>query len=302
MGFFSAIGGFLSGVGSAISSAVSAVGRCLTEGCARLANGLGSLLKIGLERAVQVVATIAEVIKSVAVLILNRPVDDPEQLGAKMMQQDVRERRSDESMAEYLDYLREQVKLDKDKFEKMSDQEKLACKVVGTSAIATAVSEESGVSFSPEFLLAIEKCKLTDKQVAGYINHFKENNLDSMNKVVEYLEDAPTLSDDERLTVQGALREAELEINPDMTEDQFYDMTDNMKELIKAPIEENAVEDSFNESETVEGDSFEFKDNIEDNSIELETNEMSLEESVGSADSNLENEVSELNEEDKTEK
>mgnify|MGYP003327588623 CR=1 FL=1 len=109
MGFFSFLGDVVSCIGSAIAS---------------FAGSLIEKLSPVISIALQVVKDIGEVVVAVANALGLIPEDESvEEIGAKTMQDGVRAKMEDESMQEYLDYLRNDVKLDEGKLAVMTDEE-----------------------------------------------------------------------------------------------------------------------------------------------------------------------------------
>ena len=103
--------------------------------------------------------------------ILN-PDEDALTLGAKVKQEGTRGRMDGESMEDYFNYLREEVELDKEKLDNMTDEEKVACQVVGTAMTSEAISEKMGVKLSPEFVASMAKMEMSAVQLEAYVKSF----------------------------------------------------------------------------------------------------------------------------------
>lgn len=181
MGWFSDA---CSSVGSFISSAVSTVGSAIGSIGSALANSASKLLEIG----GSYLNPIAVIIQIVATLIgVLTPDDDVEELGAKAMQPDSKKPEDFDSNAEYIEYLREEVKLDKEKFDKATDIEKAARTAVGSSIVAKGIGEKKGFDIPLETWVSMAKLNLTNKaeEVDKLLETFKDGKLEDFSKYVD---------------------------------------------------------------------------------------------------------------------
>jgi len=177
MGFWSSVGSFCSSVGSAISSAVSSIGSALVSSASKLLDVVGKHLE-PVALIIQVVAALIGVLK---------PDDDVEEIGAKAMQPESKKPEDFDSNAEYIDYLREEVKLDKEKFDKAGDIEKAARTAVGASIVAKGIGEKKGFDIPLETWVTMAKLNLTDKaeEVDKLLETFKDGKLEDFSKYVD---------------------------------------------------------------------------------------------------------------------
>jgi len=219
--------GIISAIASGIATAFSVVGSAVCS----CASALVASLPKALEVAKIVLDQIAEVVIKVAeVLDLCPENEDVEELGAKATQVETRLRKEDESMEEYLDYLRNEVVLDKEKMLKMTQEQKLQCKAVGTAMLTEALSEKTGVAISPAFLIAMNKMKFSEIQFASILKKFAENEITTMDVLTDYLKG--TLSDDKMPIVSTSLIEAEKQKDPTATFVTIQENIDEYKELL----------------------------------------------------------------------
>lgn len=224
LGIFSAVGSFISGV-------VSTVGSFIASSATRLVTRLPEVVLA----ARVVIDVIATVISKVAEALGIAPKDEnPEELGAKSMQEGTRPRNDFESTQEYLDYLRKDVKLDEEKYAKMSDEQKIACSALGTTMVAKSIEEKAGVEVPPEFLETIYKSKLRYEQVEKCINSFAYNGITSMGEMTKYITN--DLSEDEASKIGGVIKDSLKELSPSMTNAEIQ------QEII-------AMKKSYNESQ-----------------------------------------------------
>lgn len=177
MGFWSGLGSMVSSACSMVSSAVSSIGNALVSSASKLLDLPGTRL-----------GPIVEIIRIVATLIgVLTKDDDVEEIGAKAMQPESKKPEDFDSNAEYIDYLREEVKLDKEKFNKAGDIEKAARTAVGASIVANGISEQKGFDIPLETWVAMAKLNLTDKaeEVDKLLETFKDGKLEDFSKYVD---------------------------------------------------------------------------------------------------------------------
>lgn len=218
MGFFSFLGDVVSCIGSAIAS---------------FAGSLIEKLSPVISIALQVVKAIGEVVVAVANALGLIPEDESvEEIGAKTMQDGVRAKMEDESMQEYLDYLRNDVKLDEGKLAVMTDEEKVKCNSIGTAMVSTAIQEETGVKLSADFLIGMNKMKMTANQLTEIIKGFSEKGLNDMDMLPKFFQNR--LSDQERLDVYEVIESTEKKLNPEASEADVLRKIDEMGEALEA--------------------------------------------------------------------
>lgn len=218
------IGAAIGAIGTAISTAVATVGPAVAAFATKVAAKLPAIL----ETAKSVVSVISGVVSTVAsvkgIIEQDERVDE---IGAKMMQDGTRAKMPEESTEDYLNYLRNEVKLDNEKYAAMTESEKLACEVVGTSVVAKVMEEKSGVELTPDFVMAISKANLDAKTVEKLIDSFERNKIASTEKVTEYLSNE--LDESEVGKVGGAIKEAISEANPEMSAEDIQKEISDMK-------------------------------------------------------------------------
>lgn len=196
MGFLSMIGGAISAVGSFISSVVSNIGPVVGGfakglfGIVTKISGIGGFIGIA-----NTINFIGAVMHAVANLLGIKSEENPEVLGAKAAQAEKKIEDFDSDAEAYIQYLREEVELDKEKFDKMTPEEKLGCEVVGISLETKAVEQKlGGIEIPEESLVELGKIYLAGieidvEKVLNTIKSLKEAGITNMNDVVEYLEE-----------------------------------------------------------------------------------------------------------------
>lgn len=213
MGLFSALGTAISAVGSFIGGCASNIGAVIggfakgVVGVVSKIPGIGSLITVA-----EVIGFIAKVIHAIADMLGIKSEDDPEVLGAKAEQAEKTIDDFDGDVEAYIRYLKEEIALDKEKFDQMTPEEKLGCKAVGLSLETKAVEKKLGdVEITPESLATLGKIYLVDgveidsKELLAVMKNLKEAGITNMNDVVEYLEGK---GDSDRIKTGEALKEA----------------------------------------------------------------------------------------------
>lgn len=159
---------FCSLVDSAVSVVTSAVSSVLSGAAVSLLKLAGPLLgPMGL--AIQAVGALLGILK---------PNENIEELGAKAMEADKKPEDFD-SNAEYIDYLRNEVTLDQEKFKKATEVEKAARTAVGASIVVKGIEENKGYKIPTIFWVKVAEQALKAKEIDALIDTFKEDKLDS---------------------------------------------------------------------------------------------------------------------------
>lgn len=234
MGIFGAIGGAIcSGISracSTIDSVVSTVGKAVS--------GFAKTIILPfpkIELAIKAIEVIATIVSALAeALGFKEENEEVDELGAKAVQCDKKPEDFD-STEKYIEYLRNEVKLDEEKFNNMSESEKLACNAVGVSILTKGVEEKAGVSISPEFLLEIAKLKnnniIDGKEILTYIDTFKSNGLTNMKDMSDYLK--ASLDEFKIEKVDSAVVDAIKKLNPNMSDDAIQEKVVDMKRSVR---------------------------------------------------------------------
>lgn len=183
----------ISAVGSFISSAASTIGTAVS-GFAKSAFGIIAKLPIpGLE-LINVISIAAKIIHAVVEFLGIKAEEDPEVLGAKAEQSEKSLEDFDNDVEAYIKYLKEEVELDKERFEKMTPEERMGCKAIGMALETKAVEEKiGGIEISPECLATLTKIQsaginIDAKELVGIVQALKEQGITNMNDVVEFLD------------------------------------------------------------------------------------------------------------------
>ena len=217
MGFLGAIASGLSAVGSFIGGCASKLGSSI---CGIVGGLLSPFPQLGI--AITVIKVVGEIIKIIAEgLGIIKEEDQIDELGAKAMQEDTLGRDAFKSEQEYIEYLKNEVALDREKFEKASPEEKLAYAAVGVSIVSKSVEEKTGIGIPPEFLLTAAKTKMSVEEVSAYIEKFKEKGFETLGVISSYLKGEDMKGDES--TISSTIMEGLQQANPDMNQEQIQD-------------------------------------------------------------------------------
>ena len=188
MGFFSGIGSALSSVCSAVSSAIS--GLCGRIGSTVLGGAVSSMftrlpLIIDETRIPEIVGIVAEAIGKILKVLFpeEEEMDSPEDLAMKA-EKDEQKPEDFDSAQEYINHLREDIKLskeDKERLNKMTDEERSAYSLTGTYIYTKAINEKLGLDND-----WLKKTELTGLTVDNLVDAAKLFNVISPDKFIAY--------------------------------------------------------------------------------------------------------------------
>lgn len=191
-----AVGSFISGAVSFIGSALSTVGPVISGFAGKVLEIVASIPKISLETVKEIVNAIATILECVCNIFGITENETCEELGAKATQEGVKSiDEFDGDAKAYIDYLRNEVKLDKERFDKLSQEDKLGCKALGISMETKAVEQEiGGVKISPEYLAVMatinnsEKMNIDGQSFIDVTESLKKSGITDMKDVSDYFE------------------------------------------------------------------------------------------------------------------
>jgi len=214
--------GFWSSVSSLVSSACSVIGSVASKIGSEIAGAATSIANLGVSLAEKV----GEAIKNVGISLgVIRPEDNLEELGEKAM---LSEKTPDDfnSINEYIEHLKDDVVIDKEKLDRLSDVEKLARSSIGASITLKGINAKLDTVVSPSFMATVAAQDLDAKEIIGTIKAYKEKSL-STDHYSLYLKDE--LSIDESHKHGSALVEAYRKLEPELTTEQIEDKVMELK-------------------------------------------------------------------------
>ena len=173
MGWFSyAIGSVCSAVCSAVSSVCSSIGGAIMGGIGSLAPVISPWLSV----AVAVISVLAEI-------FTEKPKEEkPEELGMKAEQADKKPENFD-SINDYIEYLRQEIKVDAAKLENLSEEERMKYQAVGLGLYVKNIEEKQGMKLDPAFLKVVpEMINLgyTAQDIGNLMQSMKKNGVNDM--------------------------------------------------------------------------------------------------------------------------
>lgn len=180
MGWFSsAIGSVCSAVCSAVSSVCSSIGGAIMGGIGSLAPVISPWLSV----AVAVISVLAEI-------FTEKPKEEkPEELGMKAEQADKKPEDFD-SINDYIEYLRQEIKVDAAKLENLSEEERMKYQVLGLGLYVKNIEEQQGMKLDPAFLKVVpEMINLgyTAQDIGNLMQSMKKNGVSDMKMYPEFM-------------------------------------------------------------------------------------------------------------------
>lgn len=178
-----------------------------------------------LEQWAEIIKKSAEILTDV-LFVLGINCDQADELGWKA--EKAEKNMSDfESVEAYINFLHDEVEIDKEKFASLSDEAKMAYCTIGLAIEADAVNEKIGVNISPEFVTLLSKIKSLGKivvetaEIVTLLNSLKEKNIDDSNDVYEYFAGA---GESDRIRTGSILKEIFTELFNDKANDIIEDI------------------------------------------------------------------------------
>lgn len=216
---------------SMVSSAAATIGTVVAKTATSIVARLPSIV----ETAIKVVANIGEKLVKLAETFGIIIGCSTEELGGKAMQKGVRPREEDETMLHYMEYLKNEVTFDKEAFDKLSKEEKMARTLVGNEMIAEGIKETVKVVLTPDFQIAMEKMDMDHKELASYIEGFRDKGIDSMDAMTGYLNG--TLNEKMESKVGDILTAKYSELRPNATPGEVQTHIAELREKLNTKSE-----------------------------------------------------------------
>lgn len=234
MGFWGAVAGALSSGISAVCSVVSSCAATIGGAIAKVATGIMiPLAKLTIEGVLKAVEIIGAVIGAIAeALGLKKEEETPEEIGMKAEEaakEGIKPENFD-SYEEYINYIRENIEIDKAKLENLSKEDKIKYTAIGSSILVKGIEEKEKYEIPGEFVAEIGRQNLSVEETREYIKTFKSEDL-KLKDFVNFL--AGTIDIKTYTTVGNAIESAIKNLNPDMTDREIDDKITNMKANVR---------------------------------------------------------------------
>lgn len=235
MGLWDAICSVGSSIASGISSVCSAIGSACSSIGSAIASGVGALAQKIVElptKSPTILDIIIGVIKIVAEVLIDSPEDEKvEDLGAAMKQVEKKPEDFD-SINDYIDYLRDEIKKGHVELGKSQGVELFAEKVMGASLLSEALGEKYGMKPSAEFWGEIgEKVydgKLNANEVGSIIQKASQSEV-KLENVSSYLK-GEEVRGNQKSEVSSVIIDGLKESNPTLSDSEI---DKRFNELIK---------------------------------------------------------------------
>lgn len=137
----------------------------------------------------QMIDKVTDIMENVLyTLVIN--VDPADVMGAKIAQEDKGIEEFD-SVEAYIDYLRNETELDKEKFDALSTEERVAYSIIGMSVEAGAIGEKLGVEIQADIveivakIAEIGKLVVEAKEVVSLITNLKDEGISNLNDICD---------------------------------------------------------------------------------------------------------------------
>lgn len=191
-----ALAGAVSSLAAAIGGAVAAAGHLVPLIPANSPLGLG--LRIVIEIASKVIPVIAEI------LIGKPAVETPEELGMKAEKAPFTLDDCDNDTEQYIQRLRDEIHLDRDAVENLSEEDRAKYAVLGAELYMQGIEEHYGVKLGAEFLSAVTRADMQPERIAGLILALSEEGIKDGAAFDRYLQGALPSGSRELLAVSTA--------------------------------------------------------------------------------------------------
>lgn len=234
MGLWGAICSVGSSIVSGISSVCSAIGSACSSIGSAIVSGIGALAQKIVELPVKptIIDAIIGLIKVVAELLIDSPKDEKvEDLGAAMKQAEKKPEDFD-SINDYIDYLRDEIKKGHVELGKSQGIELFAEKVMGASLLSEALGEKYGMKPSAEFWgemgEKVHDGKLSANEVGSIIQKASQSEV-KLDNVSNYLK-GEEVKGNQRSEVSSVIVDGLKESNPTLSDSEI---DKRFNELIK---------------------------------------------------------------------
>lgn len=232
------IGNGLSDIGKTICSGIisvcSAIGDALFSNIGGIATLAVSFIMpgVGLPEILLGIEIIAAIVSAVAEALGLKDKDETsEEMGIKAEAADKKPEDFD-SIEKYIEYLRNEVQIDKDKLNNLSNEDKVKYAAIGTAINIKGIEEKYKISASREFwgtMVDLKKSgKLSEEETKQYIESCKQNGITDMEDMSDYIKGEAPKSGTESSVVSGAIMDALKKANPELSGTELVEKFNNL--------------------------------------------------------------------------
>lgn len=155
-------------------------------------------------QVVEIVQTVTTIVKKIPKKTDVKPDMNPYELGLKA---ETANRSTDEfeNVKEYIDYLRDEVKIDSKKIRTLSDEDKVYYGMIGTGIYIKEIEEEYDIYTSGEFWRTVADMNLRGEDVKTYIKIFKDNGIKDMSEMSNYIKGKKSINGTDSQRISDSL-------------------------------------------------------------------------------------------------
>ena len=138
-----------------------------------------------------------------------------------------------DSIEAYISYLKDEIELDKEKFESLSTEERVAYSITGMAVEAGAIGEKLGVEIPADAvelvakIAAIGKIAVEAKEIISLVSNIREEGIDNLSDICDCLKGS---GDSDRLKTGEALLKVLDTIRPNEGKDIMNELIDEVRE------------------------------------------------------------------------
>jgi hypothetical protein len=204
--------GLLKDIGNAISNVASKAVSVVSEVVSTIGKNVVEKSVEFLKVATQTLQVVTKVVESIAQqLNIIKAEDNVEDLGDKSLRAE-KTSKEFEVRRDYIDYLKNEIKSQgKEELEKLTPQERLARRVIGTSILSKAIEEEYSTEISVGFWEKAIQAGLSSQEIQELITKFTDVGI-KPEEFVKYLN--KELSFKEEDTIECVLLESYKQLEP----------------------------------------------------------------------------------------
>ncbi len=225
--------GWFGGLVSFASSAISVVSSFISASVSAVGSAIGTFARTliaefpKLETWKTVLECIVKAVEWIADLLgVKTEKEDAEEIGLRAQESDKKLEDFD-SVQEYIDYLRNEVKIDKEKMQNMKPEERIANVVIGSAILTKGIEEKLQYSIPADFLIEVGKQKMTGAEVKDFIDNFKASGLSL--DLSSFLKGK--LSESEHGKVQSVIEQTLQKQNPGISQEALDEKISEMMQI-----------------------------------------------------------------------
>lgn len=185
-----------------------------------LATGIIGTAKT-LTQAVEAVQTVVNIVKKIPERIDSKSDMNPYELGLKA---EIANKSTGEfeNVKQYLEYLRDDVKLDTGRLKALSDEDRVSYGIIGAGLYIKEIEEEYDIYAPGEFWRTVADMKLREEDVKTYIKVFKDNGIKDMSDMTNYIKGEKSTNGTDPQSISESLFLALKQLYPKCSEEELY--------------------------------------------------------------------------------